>query len=450
MRDMVARVIARAGLSGLRKNSGVYHVLSSAADEDAEQYFQLARLRDVFSIDDATGSDLDARAAEIATDDTLLRIAAQKAVVTVQFSRPGTVGTVSIASGSFVAASDTTGTIRFKTTASGSITPGNTTSALIPVIADIAGTRGSVAAGAISRMETRIAGVTAVTNPAAATPGRDQESDPDFRARIKQHVQRMSRGTVFAITSYARAVQLDNGQRVLFTSVVEPVVPNGSLSCYIDDGTGAVDVYSSDFVTSDDTLIAAATGGEFRFRTNQRPIRDDGSFELRRNGSLLVRNTDYAVNTAGGDVELFTPLTGGQSLKANYRFYTGLVQEAQKVIDGDAADRQNYPGVRAGATRVYVLPPTRVLQSVDGQLSVDDGYDLAVVTAEVVSAIQGYINGLDIGAAVFVASIIKVVMSVTGVVNFTLSNLSGSSPAADQVILPAQVARIASASISIL
>jgi len=42
-----------------------------------------------------------------------------------------------------------------------------------------------VAAGAISRMETRIAGVTAVTNPAAATPGRDQESDPDFRARIK-------------------------------------------------------------------------------------------------------------------------------------------------------------------------------------------------------------------------------------------------------------------------
>jgi uncharacterized phage protein gp47/JayE len=447
---MVARVIARGGLSALRKNSGIYHVLASASDEDAEQYFQLARLRDVFSIDSATGSDLDERAAEVETDETLLRIAAQKATTLAQFSRPGTVGTVAIASGSVVAASDALGTIRFRTTAAGSITGGNTTSALIPVIAETAGVRGNIAAGALVRMETRIAGVTGVTNPAAATTGKDQESDPDFRARIKQHVQRMSRGTVFAIDSYARATTLDNGQRVLFTRVVEPINPNGSISCYVDDGTGATDVYSSDFITADDTLIATAVGGEFRFRTAQRPIRDDGSFALRKNGVLLVRNTDYAINSAGGDVELFVALSASQNLKANYRYYTGLVQEAQKVIDGDKDDRQNYPGVRAGANRVYVLPPTRVLQSVTGQLSVFDDYDLAAVTAEVKTAVQNYINGLDIGAYVLVANIIKVVMGVAGVENFSLSDLSGSSPAADQIVLPAQVARIISASISIL
>lgn len=450
LRDMIAKVIARGSLSALRKNSGVYHVLSAAADEDAEQYFQIARLRDVFSIDSATGSDLHARAAEIATDATLLPIAAQKAASYVVFSRQGTIGTVVIASGSVVAASDNEGLIRFSTTVNASILAGSAESSLVPVIAEEAGTRGNVAAETISRMETRIAGITGVTNPAAVTSGRAAESDPAFRARIKQHVQRMSRGTVYAIESYARAVRLTNGQRVLFARVVEPVVPNGTLACYIDDGTGTTDVYEDGLIDSDDILLASAVGGETLFTTNQRPIRDGASFYLTVDGVGKVQGTDYELNPSTGAVELVTPLTVGQQVKANYFYYIGLVQEVQKVINGDPDDRQNYPGVRAGATRVNVLPPTRVLQSVVGQISVFGDYDVTVVTAAATSEIQAYINGLDIGEFVLVSRLYEAVMGVAGVQNFALSELSGSTPPVDQIILPTQVARIASAAISIV
>lgn len=65
LREMVARVVARSKLAGLTRNSVVFHVLAGAANEDAEQYVQLARLRNVFAIDKATGSDLDERAKEV-------------------------------------------------------------------------------------------------------------------------------------------------------------------------------------------------------------------------------------------------------------------------------------------------------------------------------------------------------------------------------------------------
>lgn len=88
---MVARVVARSKLTGLTRNSVVYHVLAAATNEDADQYVQMARLREVFSIDTATGSDLDERAKEIQPG-TLTRYPALSSSGTVIFSRPGTSG----------------------------------------------------------------------------------------------------------------------------------------------------------------------------------------------------------------------------------------------------------------------------------------------------------------------------------------------------------------------
>ena len=62
LREMVARVVARSRLVGVTRNSTVFHVMAGSAEEDAEQYFEMSRLRAVFSIDKATGSDLDERA----------------------------------------------------------------------------------------------------------------------------------------------------------------------------------------------------------------------------------------------------------------------------------------------------------------------------------------------------------------------------------------------------
>lgn len=452
LRDMIARVVARSGLVGLTRNSVVYHVLAAAAGEDAEQYFQMARLRELFSIDKATGSDLDERAAEILPA-SLSRYQALYATTDVIYSRPGIVGSVTIAAGSLVGASDSDGQIRYRTTAAGSILVGATVSAPIPVVALEAGARANVAAGEINQMVTRIAGATGVTNAAKVTNGQDRESDARFRARLKNFVQAISRGTPTAIESFSRNVIMTDGTRVVFAKLTEPVIPNGQVQLYIDNGSGTAETYSSTYIGSPDTLLTAL-GGEKTVYTTQKPIRDDGSFALYVNAVLQVRNTDYYLNTATGQVDFSTTsyptgLTVGDVVTANYRYYTGLIQEVQRVIDGDPLTPLTRPGVRAGGIQVFVLAATPVSQSVDASIAVLDGFDTEAVAAEVSSAIQDYINTLDIGEDVIMAKIVEVAMSVTGMFNFRLNDLTGTSPAVDQTILPGQVARITAANITL-
>lgn len=457
LREMVARVIARSKLAGLFRNSVVFHLLAAAANEDTEQYVQMARLKTLFSIDQARGSDLDARAAEIVPG-IIKRRKAIYATTTILVGRPGIVGTIPIPVGSQFAGSDAQGQIRFRTLGSGSIPNGSNTSAAIPVVATLAGTRANLVAGAINQIVTRIPGVTTVTNPADIKTGFDRESDESFRARLKAFVQAISRATPRALEGFARNVQLANGQRVLFATVSETILPSGLVSLYIDDGTGAVETYDSSFLLSPDTFLPSATGGEMDLFTTSRPIRDDGSYVLEIDtGSgfvAQVRGTDYELNPALGQAELSsaswpTGLPTSAVARANYRFYTGLIQEVQRVIDGDPTDPLRTPGVRAAGIQVRVLPPQTVFQSIVGQISVSEGFDPTTVATNVKSALQGYINGLGIGDDVIAAEVIQRAMDVDGMFNFKLTSLTGSSPAADQVILANQVARITSGSISL-
>ena len=260
LRAMAARVVARSGLSRLERNGGVYHVLAAAANEIAEVYFQLARLRQLFSIETATGSDLDRRAAEIQPA-SIVRRAALFATGEVTFIRPGVAGITNIPIGTIVAAEDQDGLVKYRTTAAGQITAGNTSSAPVDVVALEAGERANVDGASIVKFVSRVAGVTAVTNAVSLENGRDRESDREFRARLKSYVQSLSRGTVTALEGFARNVRLSDGRRVLFAKVVEGITPSGLVDLYIDDGTGGVEEYSVTYLGAPDTLLAAALGG---------------------------------------------------------------------------------------------------------------------------------------------------------------------------------------------
>jgi len=457
-RDMVARAVARSNLTGLTRNSVIYHLIAAAASEDAEQYFQMSRLRDLFAIDKATGSDLDARAAEIVPG-TIVRREALKGSGPVVFSRPGIIGTTAIPTGTIVAATDAQGQIKFQTTAAGSILAGSTDSLPITVVAIEAGTRGNVAAGSINQFVSRIPGVTTVTNGTAITNSADRESDAAFRARIRAYVQAISRATPTAIESFANNVTLADGRRVLFANLKEPIIPNGTVQLYIDDGTGSVDESDDTFIGTPEIVIASAVGGEVQAFSGEKPIRDDGSFvlEVDTGGGYVVQviDTDYNFNAAQGKIVFTavsypTGLAAGDAVRMTYRYYTGLIQETQKVIDGDPLNPLVYPGVRAGGIQVYTLPPTLVPQSITASVSVLGGFDTVTVAAEVDTVIQAYINNLPIGADVIVSEIIERAMGVTGMYNFRFQILTGSTPPADQVILDDQVARITAANITLV
>jgi uncharacterized phage protein gp47/JayE len=447
LRDMISRVIARSRLVGLVRNSVVFHVLAASADEDAEQYFQMVNLRRLFSIDTATGSDLDERARDIQPS-TITRRTSQFASGDVTFYREGTVGTLSIPAGTIVAASDVEGQVQFRTTVLAQITPGNSSVSGVGVVAVEAGASGNVEDNTIVRMVSRVAGVTRVTNPSGYSNGTDRESDEVFRGRLKRHVQSLSRGTVPAITSFALAVRLSDGRQPLFAKVVEPILPTGAFDVYIDDGTGTIEEYEETYLSADDVFIASAVGGELDAFTTNKPIRDDGSFQLWINSVLQTRNTDYWLNPALGKVAFAVALTTADEVKARYRNYIGLIQEVQRVLDG-VLGSVTYPGVRAGGLMALVKPASAISQSLTANVVPLEGYDVLAVIADVETAIRDYINNLDIGAHVIVSEIIERAMGVEGVFNFQIADLSGTSPAADQIVLPYNVARIQDSSLTV-
>jgi uncharacterized phage protein gp47/JayE len=445
LRGMVARVIARSPLVGLTRNSTIYHVLSAAAEEDSITYFEAARLRSVFSIDNATGTDLDERAAEIQPN-TVKRFRAIFASGDVTFSRQGTTGTLNIAIGTIIAGSDDKGIIRYKTTAAATILAGNTDITGVTVVALEAGSRGNVEVAAINQFITRVAGVTAVTNPSGLTNGSDRESDERFRARLKAFVAALSRGTLFALESFAANVLLSDGRRVLYSKAVEPIINDGTVQLYIDDGTGTVEEFSTQYITGLDTILASATGGEERLYTAEFPIRDDGTFDLYVNAVLQVRDTDYFLDPTRGLFEFVVPLTAADAVTANYRHFTGLIQEAQRVISGDPDNNTQYPGVQCGGVRTTLRAPQLVLQSIGANIVIGTDFDFATVSGEVSTAILSYFNALNISDPVIVAEIIERAMGVRGMTNFTITTLTGGA-AVDQPILSNQVARINSGSI---
>lgn len=456
LRQMVARVVARSSLKKLARNGAVFHILAAASDSDSSIYFQLARLRDIFSIDRATGSDLDERAREIQPAIVKRRLQIYATTFTV-WRRTGTVGALPIPVGSIAAASDAQGRITYRTTAAGVIANGDTESAPIATVAAIAGSRANVDAGQINQIITRIPGVVGVTNPSDVRTGLDRETDDQFRQRIKDSVASLARGVVPAIEGFARSVSLTTGQRVVFARVFEPVVPIGSIVLYIDDGLGTVESTADTFVggvAEADILIASAVGGETRALTTQRPQKDDPALIVYVNDVALTRGVDYEIDTTRGQIELLPAsfpagLSATDSLKANYRHYTGLIQEVQRVISGDPTTPLTHPGVEAGGITTFVRPPSILFQTLTATVVALQGFDLDRVRTQIRTAIQNYINNLNIGDDVILSEIIERAMRVDGVFNFQVAEISGNTSPADQIVLSNQAARIQSNDITL-
>lgn len=435
----IGRVVARTGLSDVSDTSGVKNVLAADAREQDQAYFQMTRLRDLFDLRTAAGEDLDERVQEIAPGD-LQRIQAQAAIGNVVFGRTGTTGTVTIASGTVVQTS--TGTL-FRTTRQGQITAGSSTSGDVPVIAAVPGIEGNVAAGAISGFASKPAGVDTVSNGAALTQGRDKEADSSFRQRALNYTASLARSTVAALEFVAVGLQdATNGRSVVFAHVFEDPVDRGLSILYIDDGAGTAAELGTP-VTSE-VVIASALGGEEFLQLDTAPVDLNSTLTIVSGGTgargTLTLGTDYYLDPTNGRLYFTPALSVGESISASYTPFINLIATVQKVINGDPADRVNFPGYRAAGTQVRVLSPTVAPIQVQGVLTVDGGRAEAVAAAE--AAVQDYINNAGISADIIRNEIIDRIMGVDGVIDVDLQ-----LPATNLTILDDQIARVTTASL---
>lgn len=521
--QMIAKVVARTKLSDVADTSSVKHVLAASARQDDEQYFQMQNLLTLFSIDSATGEDLDERAKDIQPA-VITRRQASKATGTVVFSRSGTTGTVNIPTGTKV---KTASGVLFTTTAPGTITPASPErvsghgigrdSGFVPVIADQPGADGNAAAGTVIKFESKPAGVDEVVNLSAFSGGANKESDDSFRNRLKDFISGLARCNVSAI-EIGLIGQQDpiTSSTILFAKVFEDPVNRGNITVYVDDGTGSAEstedtegetiaanlvwngtttittgdtseVAVGDFIglRSDNQVFEitgitpnvdititnpgaltiptgsgaggsfknpervtlglggpppdTAAGGEIVLYLDNIPIKDALPHRVvSSTRGVLVEGVaaDYILNPASGQVNFITPLVTGEAVFAEYTYYTGLVAFAQKIVDGDPNDRENYPGYRAAGVLAIVQVPQVLLQNVEATITVLEGFDQAEVKTAVRQAIKDYINNLSISGDLIVAQLIRRIMAVSGIYNVQIT-----TPANDIIILDDQLAR---------
>jgi uncharacterized phage protein gp47/JayE len=461
---IIDRVVARTDLSDVADAAYVKHLAAAFARELDDGYFQLALLKDSFDIDHAVGDDLDARAAEIQPG-TLKRIQPVRAVGTVVFSRnTNPLTTVTIPSGTIVKTADNK---QFKTTVQTLITgtsveviAGHGVGRDSPLTSTIAlepGSSGNVPSQTIKKLASKPSGVDAVLNTVSFTQGRDKELDSEFRKRLKEFVNALAKSQDLAIEFGALGITDPiSGKQVQFSHLVNNILEPCRFTLYIDDGAGTAEESASvagEGVT--DGLAGpppdSAVGGEEFLYLDNSPIRTESGLTLTSSTrGVLINLADDPINgefalRPGNGLLFFDPsLTAAETIDADYTHFTGLIAEVQRVIDGDPADRDNYPGYRAAGSSMRVLAPVVIVPTVDVTLVLLDGFVRDDVEANVESAIIDYVNTLGISGDVIRNELIERIMEVAGVYDLVL-NL----PMTNTTTLDNQIPRITSANITI-
>ena len=185
---------------------------------------------------------------------------------------------------------------------------------------------------------------------------------------------------------------------------------------------GQAEATSFEYQT-EEVVIDPAVGGEEFLNLEQFPIDDQRpifiSTDLR---GALVLGTEVFLNPSNGQLFFDPPLTVGESVFATeYTVFTGLVPEVQRAVDGDPNDRVNFPGLRAAGVRVLVRCPNVRSITVEGTLTVEDGFNRVEISQAVEQEIEFYINTLGISEDVIRNEIVERIMSVRGVIDVNLT-----------------------------
>ena len=446
---MANSVIARTSLNDLTQTANLMRVIVAVA-RAIEKVQQLTEeMLEETDLDKTTGVELDERA-KIYNAAILARLAAVKATNTeLQFSRQSTSGLVTIAVGTQVKVPASSGGVDllYETTTVGTIADGSATSNNVSFRATVAGADHNVSPNTIVGFSSKPSGVDFVTNLSSVTTGMPEETDDKFRQRIKAYRQSLARGTLSAVGGAVfGALDSVSGKQVQWFNVIEDEFNPGYEEVYIDDGGGTAEGSPTTVVAG--LVLASAAGGEVDIYLPQKAIRDASTFNLYINAGL-VAPANYYFNYPHGHVKLAaaaypTGLTASDAVTADYTYHDTFIQLVQKIVDGDPADRVNYPGYKSGGVIATVRAPTTVPQTVTANLTVGAGFSQTEAIAEAEIEVSDYINNLGIGEDVIYNEMVERVMKISGVVDVNITVPTNNVPISDT-----RLARITTGQITI-
>lgn len=126
----------------------------------------------------------------------------------------------------------------------------------------------------------------------------------------------------------------------------------------------------------------------------------------------------------------------------SYRFNTGLIAEANRIIYGDPRDPSTYPGVGAAGAEIFVREPLtrRVQVSID--VRINNGVPFAQTVEQVRTSVSSLINANEIGSPIAISAIVSAVNAIPGVKAVAISSPQYDSNHDIIFIAPSEKARI--------
>ncbi len=192
----------------------------------------------------------------------------------------------------------------------------------------------------------------AVTNPLPFVNGRDLETDQQFRDRIRDTIQSLSKGTPRSIqTSIVGLIDESTNSSIVSANIIPPVVlADGPSKVFIDNGRGLEPEFSP---TGLETVLLNATGGESFVQLDNFPLVKANVVSQNIEPFNLVGLETLIVNV-GTDEETFTFLASD--------FTTSGSAEATEIAEA-INNRANLIEARtitdSEGRRVFITPVAR-------------------------------------------------------------------------------------------
>jgi len=132
------------------------------------------------------------------------------------------------------------------------------------------------------------------------------------------------------------------------------------------------------------------------------------------------------INQAAGVVvtsldKLNFPTTVSQGLDG-YKYNTGLIQEANRILYGDPTDPLTFPGVVAAGTDVFVREPLALVVNLALEVRLQTGAPFSSISQQVRNNVAALISSNPVGQSIAISNIIAVCTTIPGVISVAISS----------------------------
>ena len=337
----------------------------------------------------------------------------------------------------------------FTTDSTGMITSGTST-VIVAITAQTAGASGNVGAGTITVLPTPISGIASLTNVSATALGADAETETQRALRFTRYIAALSRGTLGALLYAA----IDLGGAV-DAAILEAPMP-AAAPTVTPTGTPGGTAYTYYLVARNEVgggipsfAGSTATGNATLSVSNYNHITWT-AVPLAQTYDVLVNVSGTIKSIATGITDLFFNDIGGA--RSTYVFDPRGVVNVYARDGNNALSGAIYTSVlaqlnayRAAGVYVTAQAPSPVTLNVVGTVSYTASMDPIALAATIQTLITNFFGTMNIGNDFVLEALRQAIYNMTpGIRNVVLS-----SPTADQVIRPSQIAVLGSQTITL-